>query len=40
MDVGFANERDRFIVVYLDDMTIFSRNEDDHLKHLQQVFKR
>jgi len=27
-----------FVFVYLDDILIFSRNEDEHLKHLEKVF--
>jgi hypothetical protein len=38
MDIAFAEERDKFIVIYLDDITIFSGSDDEHLKHLKQVF--
>ena len=38
MDIAFAEERDKFIVIYLDDITIFSGSNDEHLKHLKQVF--
>jgi hypothetical protein len=29
-----------FVIVYLDDILIFSENENDHLEHLRIVFKR
>jgi hypothetical protein len=31
---------DRFVVVYLDDIVIYSESLDDHLDHLRQVFSR
>jgi len=40
MFIVFVDESDRFIVVYLDNMIVFSRTEEYHLKHLQQVFKK
>jgi hypothetical protein len=33
-----VGEKDRFIVIYLDDMTIFSKTDEDHIKHLKQTF--
>jgi len=38
MDVAFSNEKDVFLVVYLDDLTIFSGSNDEHLHHLRIVF--
>ncbi|KAL0358173.1 UNVERIFIED_CONTAM: Retrovirus-related Pol polyprotein from transposon.6 [Sesamum calycinum] len=31
---------DRFVVVYLDDIVIFSESLNDHLKHLRAVFQK
>ena len=38
MDIAFADERDRFVVIYMDDITIYSRYDRDHIKHLEKVF--
>ena len=35
MDITFMGERDMFIVIYLDDMTVFSKGDKDHLDHLR-----
>ena len=38
MDIAFVGEKDNFVVIYLDDITIFSQSDDEHLKHLKQTF--
>ena len=38
MDIAFAEEEYNFVVVYMDDITMFSKSDNDHLKHLKQVF--
>lgn len=38
MDIVFSNEKDVFLVVYLDDLTVFSNSDEDHLYHLKIVF--
>lgn len=38
MDIAFAGEKDNFIVIYLDDMTVYSNLDSDHLKYLRQAF--
>ena len=37
MDIVFSKEKENMVVVYLDDITIFSRREEDHLKHLENI---
>eukprot|EP00253_Pinus_taeda_P028572 PITA_28572 len=38
MDIAFAKEIHEFLVVYLDDLTPFSKSDQEHLKHLRQIF--
>ena len=40
MDIAFEGERDKFIVVYLDDITMFSKSDKEHLLHLRQAFEK
>ena len=40
MDIAFANEKDVSLVVYLDDLTVFSNSDEEHLYHLKIVFQR
>jgi hypothetical protein len=40
MDIAFVGERDRFMVIYLDDLNVFSKFDEDHLIHLQQTFEK
>ena len=38
MDIAFAKEIHDFLVFYLDDITVFSKLDNEHLDHLRQVF--
>ena len=38
MDIAFVGEKERFVVIHLDDITIFSQSDEEHLKHLKQNF--
>ena len=38
MDIAFVEEKDKFLVIYLDDITIFSQLDDEYLKHLKKTF--
>jgi len=40
MDFAVEDELGRFIVSYLDDITIFSKTGDEHLVHLRRVFEK
>ena len=37
-DIAFSKEIHDFLVVYLDDLTPFSKSDQEHLKHLRQIF--
>jgi ribonuclease HI len=40
MDIAFVGERDKFVVIYLDDLTVFSKSDEDHIIHLKQTFEK
>jgi hypothetical protein len=40
MNLVFMNELDKFIVVFIDDILIYSNNEAEHAKHLRIVLQR
>ena len=40
MEIAFVNERDKFVVIYLDDLTMFSKSDAEHLVHLKQTFEK
>jgi hypothetical protein len=40
MDISFVGERDKFIFIYLDDLTMFSKSDAEHLVHLKQMFDK
>ena len=35
MDIGFAREIHEFVVIYLYDITVFSKTDNEHLDHLR-----
>ena len=37
MDIAFAKEIHDFLVIHLDDLTIFSKSDQQHMDHLRQV---
>ena len=36
MDIAFSEEKDKFVVIYLDDITVFSKTDEKHLQHLER----
>ena len=38
MDISFSEERDIFVIIYVDDIIVFSKIDQDHLQHLIKVF--
>ena len=35
MDIAFVGERDKFVIIYLDDIKVFSKSDEDHFQHLK-----
>jgi hypothetical protein len=40
MEIAFRGLINQSVVVYLDDVTFFSKNKEDHLAHLRSVLQR
>ena len=40
MELAFANEKDVFLVVYLDNLTMFSKSDEEHMHHLKTIFQK
>ena len=38
MDIAFAEEKNKFVVVYMDGITVYSRPDKEHIKHLEKKF--
>jgi hypothetical protein len=40
MDISFTDEKDKFIVIYLHDITVYSASDEEHLKNLRREFEK
>jgi hypothetical protein len=40
MDISFVEELGNFIVIYLDDVIVYSQFDEEHLQHLRHVFEK
>ena len=40
MEIAFVGEKYKFIEIYLNDMIVFSKTNDEHLSHLTQTFNK
>jgi hypothetical protein len=40
MDIEFQGLINKCVVVYLDDVTMYSKNREDHIQHLTHIFER
>lgn len=40
MNNAFKDCLDRFVLVFLDDILIYSKNEEEHIKHLEIILQR
>jgi len=38
MDIAFAKEINDFLVIYLDEIIVISKSDNQHLDHLRRVF--
>ena len=38
MDIALAEEKDKFVVVYMDHISFFSKYDRDYIKNLERVF--
>ena len=38
MDIAFVGENENFVVIYQDDIKVFLKSDEYHLKHLRQIF--
>ena len=40
MDIAFRGLLNKYVVVYLDDITIYSKIREEHIPHLKAIFER
>ena len=40
IDIAFTEGKDKILVIYLDDITVFSKSDEEHVAHLMRVFKK
>jgi hypothetical protein len=38
MDITFVGEKDKFVLIYIDDITVFSGSHEHHLQHSRKTF--
>jgi hypothetical protein len=38
MDIAFIGEKEKFVLIYLDDITFFASSHEDHLQHSRKAF--
>ena len=40
MDISFAGEIGKFVVIYMEDITVYSRSDREHIHHLEKKFMK
>ena len=40
MDISFRGLINKSVVIYLDDIIVYSKNREDHVPHLKAIFER
>ena len=38
MDISFVEEKGKFVVIYMDEITVYSRSDREHIHHLEKNF--
>ena len=38
VDIAFSEEKDKFVVIYLDEITMYSKSDEKLFQHLERVF--
>ena len=38
MDIAFTNEKGKFLVIYLENIIVFSKSDEKHVTHLLRMF--
>jgi hypothetical protein len=39
MNSGFMSELDKFVAVFIDDILVYSKNEEEHEQHLRIILQ-
>ena len=39
MDIAFVDEKEMIMVIYLDDITVFSKSDEEHVSHMLRMFR-
>ena len=40
MDMAFIDEKDKILVIYLDDITVLSKSDEEHVTHMLRTLKK
>ena len=40
MDIDFVGEKDNLLVIYLDDIKVLSKTDEEHILHLKLTFEK
>ena len=40
LDIAFDDEKDKILVMYLDDIIVFSQSDEKHVAHLLRMFRK
>ena len=40
MDIDFYNKKDKIFIIYLDEITVFSKSDEEHVAHLLRMSRK